>query len=245
MYSTQFLHLCIRQWASLEKCWSIITDMEPYTASSPAHSTRNIRRHKSNNSPRFSSPKVDLPKSYHKVSSEPGASTGSPWDHNHQKIFYFKSISCCDQTDRAIAHFIKLWLGFRSLGAGQLFTALPCSPLQSPELCVLLSTGQLLFVAWIFMRTKSRDGCCPGSKTTPNWCLLCDGFIMERHGGINHDWSSPGSHLTSLNCPELWHKSLLWIAIISPPSGPWRLAMWVSESKPMSSLIWVLGRIKH
>ena len=88
----------------------------------PAHSGRNIRRHKSNNSPRSSSLKAALPKCYHQVSSKPGASRLPGHGITITKIFYFKSISCCDQTDPAIAHFIKLWLGFRSLGFREPFT---------------------------------------------------------------------------------------------------------------------------
>ena len=100
----------------------------------PTHSGRNIRRHKSNNSPRSSSPKAALPKCYHKVSSKPGASRLPGHGITITKIFYFKSISCCDQTNLAIAHFIKLWLGFRSLGFREPFTASPqltlCPPMS-------------------------------------------------------------------------------------------------------------------
>ena len=122
----------------------------------PAHSGRNIRRHKSNNSPRSSSLKAALPKCYHQVSSKPGASRLPGHGITITKIFYFKSISCCDQTDSAIAHFIKLWLGFRSLGFREPFTmySLPLLTLRLSE-CPLVSAGQLLFAAWIFMRTKS------------------------------------------------------------------------------------------
>lgn len=217
-----------------------------YSSSSPAHSgSLNIRRHKSNNSPRSSSLKADaLPKCYHQVSSKPGASRLPGHGITITKIFYFKSISCCDQTDPAIAHFIKLWLGFRSLGFREPFTASPLLPLcplstnarNSPE-CPLARYCLLPGYLW---RQKASGRCCSGSKTTPKWCLLCDGFIMEWHEGINHDWPSPALYLTSLNCPELWHKSLLWIAIISPPPWLlWSVATLKANQCPVSFGCWV------
>ena len=155
----------------------------------PAHSGRNIRRHKSNNSPRSSSLKAALPKCYHQVSSKPGASRLPGHGITITKIFYFKSISCCDQTDSAIAHFIKLWLGFRSLGFREPFTiySLPLLTLRSVHWCPLARYCLLPGYLW---GQKASGRCCSGSKTTPKWCLLCDGFIMEWHGGINHDCRS-------------------------------------------------------
>ena len=96
-----------------------------------------------------------------------------------------------------------------------------------PPLLSEVSTAPLLFtVPGYLWQQKLSWCCCPGSKTTPKWCLLCDGFIIEWHEHKSWLVLSGCCHGRSLsNESELSrarHKSLLWIAIISPPSQPWR-----------------------
>lgn len=52
---------------------------------------------------------------------------------------------------------------------------------------------------------------------------------------------SLGLYLTSLNCPELWHKSLLWIAIISRAPLPrlWSVETLKANQCPVSFGCWV------
>lgn len=180
-----------------------------------------------------------------------------PWDHNHQKIFYFKSISCCDQTARAIAHFIKLWLGFRSLWPFTIYS-LPLSSLSDDvrnplelstgpvsQSSIFFHTGPLLFAAWIFMGTKSLamllSRLQDDTKVVPSVRWIHNGMAWEHKSWLL------GLYLTSLNCPALWHKSLLWIAIISPlplDRSDWlSVQMWARALKanqcPVSFGCWV------
>ena len=185
MYSTRFLHLSIRQWASLEKCWSIITDMEPYTASEQltrAGISGDINQ-------------KTLLDPHHQRLLSPSLITSS-----HQSLVHLDSQAIGSQSPKNILPQINIVLWLKPtrqlhillnsdwvLGvwgqAGHYSLSLPSASLSGPSLAsYCLLPGYL----W---EQKASGCCCPSSKTTPKWCLLCDGFIMEWHGGINHDWS--------------------------------------------------------
>ena len=144
----------------------------------PGSLPRNIRRHKSVISPSSSSPTQSpwcspLSHSHHSpVHLNSQASRPGP----QSKIFYFKSISCCDQTDQPIAHFVKLWLGFRSL----------CSPRCSPK-CPL--PRYCLLCLDIYDNKNSLDAVVPGPRRHQSGAFCAMDSQMEWHGGINHDCS--------------------------------------------------------
>ena len=107
-------------------------------------------------------------------------------------------------------------------------------------------TGPLLLAAWIFMGTKNPlkmllSRLQDDTKVVPSVRWIHNGMAWGHKSWLL------GLYLTSLNCPALWHKSLLWIAIISPlplDRSDWlSVQMWARALKanqcPVSFGCWV------